>query len=192
MHTTSISEASITDPQAVVAVYHTHSEAEDAVRQLQRGGFNMKKLSIVSKGCNTDEQVVGYYNLGDRVKYWGGLGALWGGLLGLLFGVAFFWVPGVGPVLVAGPLVATIVAGLENAVVVGGLSALGAALFSIGIPKDSVLRYETAIKADKYLLLAHGMAEEVDKAKAILRTTKPADLDEHALTGAQPSAAAKA
>jgi hypothetical protein len=192
MQATSKTGASLTDPEAVVAIYNTHSDAEDAVRQLQRGGFDMKKLSIVGKGYQTDEQVVGFYNTGDRVKYWGGLGALWGGLFGLLFGVAFFWVPGVGPVLVAGPLIAAIVAGLENAVVVGGLSALGAALFSLGIPKDSVLRYETAIKADKYLVLAHGTAEEVEKAKAILKTTEPADLDEHALTGRQPGAAATA
>jgi len=189
IHTTSTSNTSITDPEAVVAVFNTHSEAENAVRQLQRGGFNMRKLSIVGKGYQADEKVVGYYNLGDRVKYWGGLGAFWGGLFGLLFGTAFFWVPGIGPVLVAGPLVAAIVAGLENAVVVGGLSALGAALFSIGIPKDSVLRYETAIKADKYLVLAHGTAKEVDEAKAILRTTTPADLNEHALANAKQSAA---
>jgi len=186
MQTTPIKDTSITDPEAVVAVYNTHSEAEDAVKQLQLGGFNMKKLSIVGKGYQTDEQVVGFYNVGDRMKYWGGLGALWGGLFGFLFGIAFFWVPGIGPVVVAGPLVAAIVAALENAVVVGGLSALGAALFSIGIPKDSVLRYETAIKANKYLVVAHGTPEDVDKAKAILQTTKPADLDEHALTGAQP------
>jgi len=189
IHTTSTSNTSITDPEAVVAVFNTHSEAENAVRQLQRGGFNMRKLSIVGKGYQADEKVVGYYNLGDRVKYWGGLGAFWGGLFGLLFGTAFFWVPGIGPVLVAGPLVAARVAGLENAVVVGGLSALGAALFSIGIPKDSVLRYETAIKADKYLVLAHGTAKEVDEAKAILRTTTPADLNEHALANAKQSAA---
>ena len=105
----------ISDPKAVIAVYNTHPEAEAAVKELQRGGFNMKKLSVVGKDYHTDEQVVGYYNAGDRMKYWGKWGALWGGLWGLLFGAAFFWVPGVGPLLVAGPLSAAIVASFESA-----------------------------------------------------------------------------
>jgi uncharacterized membrane protein len=179
----------ISDPKAVIAVYNTHPEAETAVKELQRGGFDMKKLSVVGKDYHTDEQVVGYYNVGDRMKSWGKWGALWGGLWGLLFGAAFFWVPGVGPLLVAGPLSAAIVAALESAVVVGGLSVLGAALCSIGIPKDSVLRYETAVKSDKFLLVAHGTEAEVAKAKEILRTTRPAELNDHAL-GAPKSAAA--
>ena len=101
-----------------------------------------EKLSVVGKDYHTDEHVVGYYNAGDRMKYWGKRGAFWGGFWGLLFGAAFFWVPAIGPVLVGGPLVAWIVAGLENAALVGGLSALGAGLYSIGIPKDSVVTYE--------------------------------------------------
>ena len=149
----------------------------------------MKKLSVVGKDYHTDEQVVGYYNAGDRMKYWGKMGALWGGLWGLLFGAAFFWVPGVGPLLVAGPLSAAIVGALENAAVVGGLSALGAGLYSIGIPKNSIVQYEAAIKVNKYLLVAHGTEAEVAKAKDILKTTKPAQLDEHALGAAEPAMA---
>jgi len=189
MTTTLNRNKSISDPKAVVAVYNTHPEAEEAVKELQRGGFDMKKLSVVGKDYHTEEQVVGYYNAGDRMKYWGKMGALWGGIWGLLIGAAFFCVPGVGPLLIAGPLSAAFVAALESAVVVGGLSALGAALYSIGIPKDSVLRYETAIKVNKYLLVAHGTAGEVAKAKDILKTTKPAVLDEHILETANPAAA---
>src|SRR5436190_12524287 len=118
------------DSNAVIAIYETHPDAEAAVQALQQAGFDMTKLSVVGKDYHTEEQVVGYYNAGDRMKYWGGMGALWGGLWGLLFGAAFFWVPGLGPLLVAGPLSAAIVAALESAVVVGGLSAL----YSIGIP----------------------------------------------------------
>jgi len=95
------------------------------------------------------------------------MGAFWGGLWGWLFGAAFFAIPGIGPVLVAGPLVAWMVGALEGAVVIGGLPAVGAGLYSIGIPKDSIVRYETALKSDKFLLIAHGAAEEVAKAKEI-------------------------
>ena len=157
---------------AMVAVYNSHIEAEAGIKELQRAGFAMKKLSIVGKDYHSDESVVGYYNTGDRVKYWGKLGAFWGGIWGLLFGSAFLMIPGFGPILVAGPLVAWLVGALEGAVVVGGLSAIGAALYSIGIPKDSVVKYETAIKAGKYVIVAHGTADEVANAKKIIEGTE--------------------
>ena len=150
---------------AVVGIYNSHTEAEASIKELQRSGFDMKKLSIVGKDYHTEEHVVGYYNTGDRMKVWGKLGAFWGGFWGLLFGSAFFFIPGIGPLIVFGPLVGWIVGALEGAVVVGGLSALGAGLASIGIPKDSIVQYETALKSDKFLVIAHGTAEEVAKAK---------------------------
>ena len=113
------------------------------------------------------------------MTYWGKQGAVWGGLWSLLFGSAFFWVPGVGPLLVAGPLVSLIVGALEGAVVVGGLSAIGAGLYSLGIPKDSILSYETAIKSGKFLLLASGSLEDVNHAKDILHGTKPESMEHH-------------
>jgi uncharacterized membrane protein len=164
---------------SVVAVYHTHPEAEEAVKELQKAGIDMQSISIVAKDFHTDEQVVGYYNAGDRMKRWGKTGAFWGGFWGLLFGSAFFAIPGIGPLLVAGPLVAWIVGALEGAVVVGGVSALGAGLFSLGIPKDSVLEYEAAVKSDKFVLIVHGTTAEVAKAKDILETTHIAHLVLH-------------
>ncbi len=139
----------------------------------------MTKLSIVGKGYHTDESVVGFYNTGDRMKHWGKGGAFWGGLWGLIVGAAFFMVPGIGPVLVAGSLGAAIIGALEGAVVVGGLSAIGAGLYSLGIPKNSVIEYETAIKTDKFLVIAHSTAEEVEKARRILQTTNPASMETH-------------
>jgi hypothetical protein len=163
----------ISNENSVVATFDSHDRAEDAIRELQISGFDMKKLSIVGKDFHAEENVVGYYNAGDRMKYWGKLGAFWGGFWGLLFGSAFFWVPGIGPLLVAGPLVASIVGALEGAVMTGGLTALGAGLFSMGIPKNSVLQYETQLKNGKLLLVAHGTAEEVARAKDLLDQSEP-------------------
>jgi uncharacterized membrane protein len=156
---------------SVVAIYDTHEQAERSVKELQEAGIDMTSLSIAAKDTHTDEQVVGYYNTGDRMKHWGKVGAFWGGFWGLLFGSALFAIPGLGPILVAGPLVAWIVAGLEGAVVVGGVSALGAGLIGIGIPKDSVLKYEVALKTDKFLLIVHGTPDAVEKAKDIIAGT---------------------
>ena len=105
------------------------------------------------------------------MKAWGKLGAFWGGLWGILFGAAFFVIPGIGPIAVAGPLVSAIVGALQGVVVVGGLSALAAGLVGIGIPKDTVIKYETALKADKFLLIVHGTAAETANAKDILHAT---------------------
>lgn len=133
---------------------------------------DMKSLSIAARNTHTDEHVVGYYNAGDRMKYWGKMGAFWGGFWGLLFGSAIFAIPGVGPILVAGPLVAWIIAGLEGVIVVGGVSAVGAGLVSIGIPKDSVLKYDIALKTDKFLLVVHGTPAAVAKAQDIIAGTE--------------------
>jgi hypothetical protein len=164
---------------SIVAVYASHTTAEAAIKELQQSGFDMKKLSIVGRDYHSDEHVVGYYNTGDRMKYWGKLGAFWGGLWGWLFGSAMFFIPGVGPMMLAGPLVGWLVGALEGAVVVGGTSALGAALFSIGIPKDSVLKYETALKNDKFVVIAHGSAEDATQAREILGRTLPETLENH-------------
>lgn len=153
---------------SMVALYDTHEEAEQAVKKLQKSGFDMKQLSIVGKDYHTDEAVVGYYNVGDRMRSWGGTGAFWGGLWGLLFGSAFFIIPAVGPLLVAGPFVIALVGALEGAVVVGGMGVIGAALADIGIPKDSIVEYETEIKAGKFMLIAHGTHIEVEKARETL------------------------
>ncbi len=93
---------------ALVAVFENHTGAEKAVKELQKSGFDMKKLSIVGKHYHTEEHGVGYYSTGERMKYWGKLGAFWGGLWGFFFGAAFFFVPGIGPIVVAGPLVSWI------------------------------------------------------------------------------------
>jgi len=75
--------------KAVVAICKSHTEAEAAVKELQRASFDMKKLSIVGRDEHTDEHVVGYYNTEDRMKYWGKTGAFWGGIWGMFFGSAF-------------------------------------------------------------------------------------------------------
>lgn len=174
----------MTDNNSVIAVFTDHEGAEAAVRKLADAGINMKHLSVVGKGYHTDEKVVGFYNTGDRVKFWGKRGAFWGGLWGWLFGGVFMFIPVIGHVVVLGYLATLVVSAIEGAVVVGGLSALGAALYSSGIPKDSVLAYETAVKADGFLVTAHGPAEEMARAKAILGTLGAARVDLHESGGA--------
>jgi hypothetical protein len=164
----------------VIAVFADHNAAETAVKKLAVAGFEMKNLTVVGKGYQTDEKVVGFYNSGDRIRFWGTRGAFWGGLWGMFFGGLFLSIPVVGHVVVLGYLASMAIYGIENAIVVGGLSALGAALYGIGVPKDSVIQYETALKADSFLVMAQGTAEEVARAKTILAAANPSRVDVHA------------
>jgi uncharacterized membrane protein len=173
----------ISERTSLVAVFESHKQVEDVVRQLQKSGFDKQTLSIVGKDYRTDEHAVGHYNTGDRVVYGEKRGAFWGGLWGILFGSVFFTVPGIGPLLVAGPLVASIIGALEGAAVTGGISALGAALLSIGIPESSVVQYEDKVKAGKFLLILHGMPQEVERAKDCLGNTKTDGNDGPCRTG---------
>ncbi len=155
-----------------VAIFDRHEDAEAAVRDLQSAGFDMKKLSIIGRDYHTEERPVGFYNAGDRVKYWGKQGAFWGMIFGILFAPAFFWIPGIGPLLTGGLvgsfLMGTIEGAAVGAAVGGGTGAFAAALSGMGIPKDSVILYENAIKADKFLLIATGTPAEVKLAYSVL------------------------
>lgn len=153
---------------AVVSVFSSHAAADEAVKELSQQGFDMTKLSIVGKGYHSEEHAVGFYTAGDRIKSWGATGAFWGGIWGLLLTPALFLVPGVGVVGLAGPIVAAVLSALEGAVLGGGVTAIGAALAELGVPKNDAVRYETALKANGFLLIVHGTTEEVGQARSLL------------------------
>jgi uncharacterized membrane protein len=158
-------------PDIAVALYDQHSQAESAVKTLQRAGFDMNKISIVGKDYETEEHVMGFLNAGDRARIFGKYGAFWGGLIGMLFGSALLFVPVVGHIVILGPLAAMLFSGVQGAVVVGGVSALAGALMAIGIPRDSVLRYETALKANKFVLMVHGDSQDIARARDVLKSS---------------------
>ncbi len=112
---------------SVVAVYPDHASAERAVRQLHVGGFALDDLSIVGRGSEVTEEPCGLVSRGDYVKAGAESGSLFGGLSGLCIGAGFLVLPGVGLVVVAGPIAAALLAGIEGALA-------GAALGSIRNP----------------------------------------------------------
>lgn len=164
---------SITDHS--VAVFATHEQAEAAIKSLHSSGYNMKNLSIVGQNYQTEEHPVGFVNTGERMWSWGKYGAFWGSLWGLMFGSAMMFIPGIGHVMFAGWLVAA----LQGALVGGGIAALGGALASIGVPNDTVVEYESALKAGSFLVLAHGSEQEVNGAKEILSKTPATRVDSY-------------
>jgi uncharacterized membrane protein len=167
------------DPVSTVAIYQNHHDAEQAIQELQKSGFDMKKLSVIGKDYQTEENVIGFYNIGDRMAIWGKLGLFWGAVWGLLFGSAFLIIPNIGPVVIAGPLVARIIGALETALITGGISALVGGLTSIGIPENSALRYEVALKSNKFLLIVHGTEDEASYARSLLAKNKAEETAVH-------------
>lgn len=167
------------DAGALIAVFDDHRPAEMAVKELIAAGFDMKRLSVVGKGYNSDENSVGFYNVGDRIKFWGERGEFWGDLWGMFFGGLFMTVPAVGHVVVVGYLAGDIITGVESAVMVGGLSAIGAGLHGIGVPAESVIQDQAEVRADGLLVTAHGPAEQMLQAKAIQAALGPSRLDLH-------------
>ena len=168
-----------TDNVSTIAIYKSHHEAEQAIQELQKSGFDMKKLSVIGKDYQTEENVIGFYNIGDRMAIWGKLGLFWGAVWGLLFGSAFFIIPTVGPVVIAGPLVARIISSLETALITGGFSALVGGLIGIGIPENRALRYDVALKSNKFLLIVNGSKDEASYARNLLAKNKAEEIALH-------------
>ena len=170
----------MSENNVTVGIFASHTDAEEAVKRLSKIGYDMHRLSIIGADYEREEHPVGYYNMGDRARFWGREGAFWGSLWGLIMGGSgLFLIPALGTVFVLGPLVALLVSALEGAAVVGGISVFGAALYSLGIPKDSIINYETELKAHKYLLISHGSKEEVDRARDILKTIDQSHVATH-------------
>jgi uncharacterized membrane protein len=158
---------------ATIGVYASQADAEAAIRMLESEGFDMTKLSLLARGMAAERHVIGTDTATRRTGRWAGFGSLWG----LLFG-ALFWVPGIGHVAVGGYLLWILTTGVLGAA--GG--ALGGALSSIGIPKEGILQYETDLKADKWLLIAHGTPVEVARARDLMVTGVHERVDVHTAT----------
>lgn len=164
---------------AAVAVFKSHALADAAIKELAAAEFDVRKISIIGRGLHSEEHIAGFYNTTDRVMFWGKNGAFWGGLWGLLFGGLFMTIPVLGPIVILGQFAAIFIAGLEGAIVIGGLSALGAALYGIGIPKDTVLKYEEAVKTDGFVVIVHGSKTDVQRARGVLQNSQPMQNDLH-------------
>ena len=92
----------MSEENAVVANFNTHTQVGTDVKESARSDFPMKRLSVVGKDQRIKEHVFGHYGTGGRIKYWGKLGAFWGRFWGWLFVAAFFAIPGIDPILAGG------------------------------------------------------------------------------------------
>jgi hypothetical protein len=166
--------------QSVVGVYNTLDMAEAGVRALDAGKFPVNQISILAKDIQDEKKVHGYVTACDVSKAGAKTGAWVGGIFGLLVGAAFLWVPGVGPMIVAGSLAAALAGGAEGALAGAAAGGILSGLAAWGIGKKHIIKYEETVKAGKYVVVAHGEPEQVARAEQILRGTGAAEVDAHA------------
>jgi len=149
---------------SIVAIYASDDAADFAVRALRDAGMDMKRLSLVAKDFRTDESVGGV----SRVS-----------VSRALVGGALLVVPRIGPLRVLGPLVGWIVGALEDATGGGAADVFGAALANAAVPDESVVKYELALQAGRFLVLARGTVVTIVRARRVLDSTKPSGLISH-------------
>jgi hypothetical protein len=144
---------------AAFGIFTNRSSAEAAVDQLTRAGFSNQEISALLSDIGESQDCATGATAGA------GVGGIVGGTLGLLAGIAALAIPGAGPLIVAGPLMASL-AGLGVGGAVGGLVG---ALMGMGVPEFEARRYDTRLKDGGVLLAVHcASAEQVSKARELL------------------------
>ena len=167
-----------------VAAFTKLAEAEDSVRRLLNGGLSAEKISVLGKDIQCEKQVHGFVTSFDVAKKAAAGSAWFGGLFGLLAGAAFVWVPGVGPLVVAGSLTATLLGGIEGAVGAAAAGGILGWLSALGIDKRHIVKYEDHLKAGRYLVVVTGSVDDLELADSILGDTENAGLHLHSESAA--------
>jgi Heat induced stress protein YflT domain len=171
-----------TNETILIAVYDNEARAQRAVERLSEKGFPLDMLSVLGRVHPSGDDVLGIYytSAGERMKAWAKQGALWGALWGMLTGAAaFFVLPGVGPVLAAGPIVDVVIGSLGGGVVgaaVGSAAMTGAAaathlvtaMHRMGIPPEELNHLHGAIEEGHYVLLMRDATDRIQEWKAVL------------------------
>lgn len=175
------------DREVVAALFDTTPQAISALEDLVRNGYDRSEVNLVAN--DVEGQYSRYFDdegkyvaadddnttAGEGAATGGGIGALLGGAGGVLAGLGLLAIPGVGPALAAGPLVAGLV-GAGAGAVAGGLVG---ALVSAGLPKESARKYAEGVRrGGTLLILRPDRGESTDEAYRILRAHDPVDIDE--------------
>jgi uncharacterized membrane protein len=162
----------IGEQRRAVGVFSTRQEAESALSRLRDVGFDMDKISVVTKDAgrqgavgdtqtqkSSGEQAAGGAAAGATA------GAATGGILGLIGGLGVLAIPGVGPIAEVGVV-------LANTLIGGGIGAAGGgllgALIGWGVPEDQAKLYDERLKAGEYVVLVEGTQEEIQSAETVL------------------------
>ena len=163
----------------IIGTFSSRDSAESCIRQLRSSGFDNSRISLVAKG---DGQAQGQ-GRGDRgggatMMGMGGsaatgvtTGGVLGGVAGLLAGLGALAIPGLGPIVAAGPIAATLT-GAVGGGLVGGL-------VDMGIPQDRSQYYESKVREGRILAVVDADSDKVDQAARTMRDFGASDVETH-------------
>lgn len=163
--------------KAVIGIVDSVAQAETTVNELQRvGGININDISVLLADRRASQAFAEEHHTKapEGAMAGAGAGGLLGGTLGLLAGIGTLAIPGIGPLIAAGPLVATI-SGIAAGAAVGGISG---ALVGMGIPENEARGYESKLRAGNVLIAVHTEDAAAQKsAREVLKRHGAHDID---------------
>lgn len=171
--------------EIAIAIFASKRQAEDAITTLiDRNGYSLNRFSIVSKEYLTEERAIRFYNTADRVRRWSPWAALWGFIWGLFLGPIFAHtplgnnLPGIVHVPELGHYFSFhvysspfgwLLGSILTAAIFASIAAFASWLVSIGIPRNSLIEYESNYRPQTVELMFDGTEEEALQAKSALR-----------------------
>jgi hypothetical protein len=182
----------------LMAFYPDADRAGQALEALMRRDFPMDRASLLGQASSSGDDPLGVYypSAGERMKGWGKMGAFWGGVWGLLTGAAgMFLVPGIGPLLAAGPVVEALVGAAGGAALTGGalagagaLSQVGVAVHRMGVPQERIEETRGRLAQGEHLLLLIVGEDELEPWREALGSTEPRPLWDFPYVGLREAA----
>jgi hypothetical protein len=171
-------------PTSVYGVYEDREHVEKAVDRLRKDGFLSGDISVVfpDRDMNKEFALEKNTKAPEGAMAGGGTGLIVGGTLGWLVGIGTLAIPGVGPLLAAGPIVAA----LAGAGVGGAVGGIAGALIGLGLPEIEAKRYEEEIKRGRILISVH--CESVHSAQTARKVLEDSGAKDVFLSGEQRAA----
>ncbi|WP_084820318.1 general stress protein [Mesobacillus campisalis] len=166
----------------LVGIYDDEREAIDAVEDLKRQGYRAEDISVIGKNKEEVAEINDETGTkaGEGAAAGAATGGILGGLTGLLAGIGALAIPGIGPIVAAGPIAAT----LTGAAAGAGIGGLAGALIGMGIPEEDAERYEGYVKEGKILVVVERRDNTINDP---LNTSTDRNLTGGTLTGADPT-----
>jgi hypothetical protein len=161
--------------KAVMCIVQRHDQAEAIVSQLQSSGFTPNDISVLFPDKQGTKDFAHEHNTKapEGAVAGAGTGGVLGGTLGLLAGIGALAIPGLGPFIAAGPLMAA----LSGAALGAGVGGLTGALIGMGIPEIEARKYEGKIKGGNLLIAVHvETAEQRKRAEDVLKMARAEDI----------------
>lgn len=152
------------DKKLLITHYKTQQEAEQAIKELKQNGYDITNLCIIGMNCYTEQNVLGYHNIYDKMEKWSILGLFVIAFAGLLFGSFFFYNIGMSIPYLRTSIIYACAAILLVAAI---------PLINLALSRESTIKYATQIKAQKFMLFANGAPAQIDTIRNILKIHVP-------------------